>query len=86
MASFWSRFVRALDQILGEPPLGQSDVDPALVEEAVRIIQSHVDADRRDRVAKRLRISDLSPEHRAQLTAELARLLKERKQGSKHAD
>jgi len=79
MPSFWSKIARILDQILGDPPLSQHDMDPTLVEEAIRLIQTHVDADRQDRLAKRLRVADLSPEHRAQLAAELARLLKQRK-------
>lgn len=79
MSSFWSKIARAIDRVLSDPPIGQSDLDGPIVEEAVRIIQSHVDADRQSRVVKRLRISDLSPERRAQLTAELAQLLKKAK-------
>ncbi len=79
MASFWSKVTRILDQILGDPPLTQSDMDPALVEEAVRLIQTHVDADSRERLTKRVRVSDLSPERRAKLASELAQLLKERR-------
>ncbi len=78
MASFWSKVMRALDQLLGEPALGQDEMDPDLVEEAIRRIQAHVDEDRRGRNVKRLRISELSPEHRAQLAEELAGLLKQR--------
>ena len=83
MPSFWSRIVRFVDRILGDPPFGQNDVDSALVEEAIRIIQSHVDTDRKDRLVKRLRISDLSPEHRAQLAAQLAQLLRSKQDQDK---
>ncbi len=90
MASFWSRIARALDRVLGDPPLSRDELDPALVEDAIRLIQTHVDADRRDRQAKRLRVADLSPEHRAELAHELARLLKQRRalgdQGSALSD
>ncbi len=86
MASFWSKIVRALDQFLGDPPLGQSDLDPAVVEEAVRIIQANVDADRKDQVVRRLRVSDLTPERRAKLASELAQLLRERGRDANRRD
>ena len=86
MASFWSKIGRVLDQILGDPPLSQPEMDPALVEEAIRLIQTHVDADRRERMTRRLRVSDLSPEHRARLAVELARLLKARRDREQRDD
>ncbi len=82
MASLWSRFVRFVDHVLGEPPAGPSDVDPAVVEEAIRLIQSHVDSERQIRQIRRLRVNDLSPEHRAQLAVELSRLLRERQEAA----
>ncbi len=86
MASFWSKIVRALDQFLGDPPPGQGDLDPAVVEEAVRIIQANVDADRKDQSVRRLRVSDLSPERRAKLASELAQLLRERGHDARRQD
>lgn len=78
--SFWSNLIHSLDRLLGEPEPDYGGMDPALVEEAIRLIQNEVDADRDVRTVKRLRVSDLSPERRQQLALQLAKLLKERKE------
>jgi hypothetical protein len=76
--SFWTNLAHKLDRLLGEPEPDYNGMDPDLVEEAVRLIQTQMDADRGDKTTRRLRVSDLSPERRQELTAQLARLVKER--------
>lgn len=75
--SFWSNVTRLLDRLLGEPAPLDAGLDPSKVERAIRIIQSHVDAERRERNIALLRVSDLSPETQARLADELARVLED---------
>jgi hypothetical protein len=73
--SFWSRMMRFLDGVLGESPPSTPDVDLVKVEQAIRLIQSYIDAERRERNVALLRVSDLRPETQRRLHQELRELL-----------
>jgi len=77
MASFWVRLGRWFDTVLGGA--GHDDgVEQAQVDEAISLIQSAIDQEQRDRSAKKLKISDLSPERQSVLAEDLQRLLKKK--------
>lgn len=75
MASVWEKIGRWLDGVFGggEKP---GDVDPAKVDEAIRLIQSTVEDEQRERQVRKLKVADLGPERQEQLANELANLLK----------
>jgi len=76
MASFWARVGRWLDAVLGGGGERAEDVDPAKVEAAIRLIQTTVEEEQRERQVRKLKVADLGPERQAQLANELSNLLK----------
>ncbi len=75
MASFWVRLGRWIDSLLGGEN-HEEGVDQARVDEAIYLIQSAIEQEQRDRAAKKLKVTDLSPERQAALAESLQRLLK----------
>jgi len=49
-------------------------VQPGAVDEAIRVIQKHVDKEARNRWVEHLEVRDLCPRQKADLIADLARL------------
>lgn len=76
MASFWEKFGRWLDAVLGGGGGRGDGVDPAKVDAAIRLIQTAVEDEQRERQVRKLRVADLPPERQEQLAKELANLLK----------
>lgn len=72
----WGRIGRWLDGMFGGDHDRPDDVDPAKIEAAVRLIQNAVDEEQRELNVRRRRVSELTPERRAELANELARVLK----------
>ena len=74
--TFRGRVGRWLDRLFGGDGDRPDDVDSAKVEAAIRLIQNAVDEEQRAINARRLRVADLDPDRKAELAANLARLLK----------
>lgn len=85
MFDFWSRGARIAERETEEmvPQSGvapektvspETDVESTAVEEAVRVIQKHVDKEARNRWVEHLEVRDLCPRQKADLIAELARM------------
>ena len=82
---FWSRGTRTIEReaeemvtCRGVAPEPQVSPDPDLeftaVEEAMRVIQKHIDKEARNRWVEHLEARDLCPRQKADLVADLARL------------
>ncbi len=52
----------------------ETDVEVAAVDEAIRVIQKHVDKEARNRWVEHLEVRDLCPRQKADLVADLARM------------
>jgi len=82
---FWSRGTRTVEReteelatcqgVTPEPKVSpDTDLEFTAVEEAMRVIQKHVDKEARNRWVEHLEVRDLCPRQKADLVAELARL------------
>ncbi len=85
MFDFWSRGTRTLDReteelatcrgVTPEPEATpDTDLEVTAVEEAMRVIQKHVDKEARNRWVEHLEVRDLCPRQKADLVADLARM------------
>lgn len=83
MFEFWSRGSRTVERETEEmatckgvtPEVApQTEVEVAAVEEAMRVIQKHVDKEARNRWVEHLEVRDLCPRQKADLVADLARM------------
>jgi hypothetical protein len=81
---FWSRGSRTAEReteematckgVKPEPATPDTEVEFGAVEEAIRIIQKHVDKEARNRWVEHLEVRDLCPRQKADLVADLARM------------
>ncbi len=85
MFDFWSRGTRTVERetedlatcvgVTPEPKVGpDTDSEVVAVEEAIRVIQKHVDKEARNRWVEHLEVRDLCPRQKADLVADLARI------------
>jgi len=56
------------------PATPEVEMEPPAVEEAMRVIQKHIDKEARNRWVEHLEVRDLCPRQKADLISELARL------------
>ena len=83
MFDFWSRGPRTIEQdaqTADETQLKPEtealpDTEVTAVEEAIRIIQKHVDKEARNRWVEHLEVRDLCPRQKADLVSDLVRRL-----------
>jgi hypothetical protein len=71
--SFHTREVPAVDESAQTAPESATGTKVA-VEEAMRLIQKHIDKEARNRWVEHLDVRDLCPRQKADLVADLARL------------
>jgi len=81
---FWSRGTRTAELatdgmatcrgVKPEPVAPETGVEAGAVEEAIRVIQKHVDKEARNRWVEHLEVRDLCPRQKADLVADLARM------------
>lgn len=86
MFDFWSRGTRIADReteevvdstsTTPEPKVTPetTEVETPAIEEAVRIIQKHVDKEARNRWVEHLEVRDLCPRQKADLVSDLSRI------------
>lgn len=55
-------------------PAPDETTEPSAVDEAIRLIQKHIDKEARNRWVEHLDVRDLCPRQKADLVADLARL------------
>jgi len=82
MFDFWPRGPRTIErdaQVADETQKSETEAMPetevTAVDEAVRIIQKHVDKEARNRWVEHLDVRDLCPRQKADLVADLVRTL-----------
>jgi hypothetical protein len=82
---FWSRGSRTVERespnlatcagVASEPKTApEPDLEVTAVEEAIRVIQKHIDKEARNRWVEHLEARDLCPRQKADLVADLARM------------
>ncbi len=85
MFDFWSRGTRTAERegedmatcrgVAPEPAVTpEPTVEHSAVEEAMKVIQKHVDKEARNRWVEHLEVRDLCPRQKADLVADLARM------------
>lgn len=72
--SFRSTDIPVRKEATATPTDNEVGVEHGAVEEAIRVIQKHIDKEARNRWVEHLDVRDLCPRQKADLVADLARL------------
>lgn len=84
MFEFWTRGTRTVERETEETAthgaapepkeIPEIDIETGAIDEAIRVIQKHVDKEARNRWVEHLEVRDLCPRQKADLVADLSRM------------